>query len=100
VTPSTPWPAPSARRPAGAPSSSTPSSRPSTWSSRPTGAGGVTLVVAYRRWGGHQYIQAKHVTRALEAIYRHPGVPQTLTYTHYAPHLRAPIRRECGDGVL
>jgi hypothetical protein len=56
-----------------------------------TGMSGVALVVAYRRWGGHQYIQAEHVTRSLEAIYRHPGVPQTLTYTtHYASQLRAP----------
>jgi hypothetical protein len=54
------------------------------------GAGVVALVVAYRRWGGHQYIQAEHVTRALEALHRHPTVPQTLSYsTHYAPHLRA-----------
>ena len=55
------------------------------------GAGVVALFVAYRRWGGHQYIQAEHVTRALQAIYQHPGVTQTLTSTtHYAPHLRAP----------
>jgi len=32
-----------------------------------TGAGGVALSVAYRRWGGHQYTRAAHVTRALEA---------------------------------
>jgi len=48
-------------------------------------------MIAYRRWGGHAYIRAAHVTRALEALHRHPGVPQTLSYSqHYAPHLRAP----------
>lgn len=54
-------------------------------------AGVVVLIIAYRRWGGHAYIRAAHITRALEALHRHPAVPQTLSYTqHYAPHLRAP----------
>jgi hypothetical protein len=64
------------------------------------GAGVVALVVAYRRWAGHQYIQAAHVTRALEALHRHPAVPQTLSYsTHYAPHLRAPAAALPGHEV-
>jgi hypothetical protein len=62
------------------------------------GAGVVALVIAYRRWGGHEYIRAKHVTRALEAMHRHPMVPRTLSYSqHYAPHLRAPAAALPGD---
>ncbi|NTU79092.1 MAG: hypothetical protein HGA45_06775 [Chloroflexales bacterium] len=64
------------------------------------GAGAIALLVAYRRWGGHEYIRAEHVTRALEAIYRHPTVPQTLSYSsHYAPHLRVPAAALPGEEV-
>lgn len=61
-------------------------------------AGGGALVIAYRCWGGHEYIRAEHVTRALAAMHRHPTVPQTLSYSqHYAPHLRAPAAALPGD---
>jgi hypothetical protein len=54
------------------------------------GAALVALRSAWRRWGGHEYIRAEHVVRALEA--QRPVLPHTLTYSpHYAPQLRAPL---------